>query len=211
MPQARRQKAAVSREEKVDRLQTAAITIIARRGVTEASTRAIATEAGLNLATVHYAFNGKDDLLTSLLERIVSDNGNLITKVAQDCESAQEAIAKMAQAYWEHVTEQPDLLRVNFELALYALTNTEYSERSKLQFSAHYALVEDLFRGFLPLWSEQQCATLTVACISAMDGLALQFLVMQNKAVCEQALMLNVRALQLLCESPPALPVQFEL
>ena len=109
----------------------------------------------------------------------------------------------MAQAYWKHVIEQPDLLRVNFELALYALTNTKYSERSKLQFSTHYALVEELFRGFLPLWSKQQRTTLTVACISAMDGLALQFLVMQNKAVCEQALALNVRALQLLCKNPP--------
>lgn len=204
MPQRRRQATTVSREEKVERLQAAAITVIARHGVTEASTRAIATEAGLNLATVHYAFNGKDDLLTSLLERVLADTSRLITAVAQDCETAQEAIARMAQAYWEHAIQNPDLQRVNFELGLYTLTNTEYRERSQQQFSALHDHVGGLFQRFLPQWSTEQVAVLTVACISTMEGLAMQFLVMQNQATCEQALALNVKALQLLCEQPPS-------
>jgi AcrR family transcriptional regulator len=204
MPPRRRQAAAVSREEKVERLQAAAITVIARHGVTEASTRAIATEAGLNLAAVHYAFDGKDDLLTSLLERVLADTSRLITAVAQDCENAQEAIARMAQAYWEHTIHNPDLQRVNFELGLYTLTNTEYRERSQQQFSALHDHVASLFQHFLPQWSKEQVAVLTVACISTMEGLAMQFLVMQNQATCEQALALNIKALQLLCEQPPS-------
>lgn len=205
MPQPRRQQPAVSRQEKVERLQTAAISVIASRGMTEASTRAIASEAGLNLAAVHYAFDGKDDLLISVLESVLKNTRILITTVALDCESAEAAIAAMAKAYWNHATQYPDLQRVNFELALYALTNSEYRERSQQQFAAFHEHVTNIFKPLLPQWSEQQLAVLTVACISAMEGLAVQFLVMQNKETCDMALALNVKALQLLCENPPLL------
>lgn len=205
MPQPRRQQATVSRQEKIERLQAAAISVIASRGMTEASTRAIANQAGLNLAAVHYAFDGKDDLLISVLESVLKATRTLITAVALDCKSAQAAIDAMAQAYWDHATQQPDLQRVNFELALYALTNNEYRERSQQQFSAFHEHVANIFKPLLPQWSEQQLAVLTVACISAMEGLAVQFLVMQNKETCEMALAFNVKALQLLCENPPIL------
>lgn len=203
MPQARRQQTAISRQEKVERLQVAAISVIARNGVTQASTRAIASEAGLNLATVHYAFDGKDDLLTSLLERLLKDSRHLVTTAAQDCKSAQDAIARVAQAYWQHVTQNPDLQRVNFELGLYAMTNTEYGERSKLQFSAFHEHVASLLQPLLPHWTNEQVAVLTLASISSLEGLVIQYLMTRNQAICEQALALNVKALQLLCENPP--------
>lgn len=203
MQQGRRQRASISRQEKIERLQAAAISVIARQGVTEASTRAIAAEAGLNLATVHYAFDGKDDLLTSLLERLLSDSSSLVTMATQNCVSAQDAIAKAAQAYWELATQNPDLQRVNFELGLYAMTNIEYGERSKVQFSKFHNHVASLFQPFLPQWTNEQIAVLTVACISSLEGLVIQLLIMQNQATCEQALALNIKALQSLCENPP--------
>ncbi len=203
MPQERRQRRSISRQEKVERLQIAAISVIARQGVSEASTRAIATEAGLNLATVHYAFDGKDDLLTSLLGRVLKESSDLITKVAQESKTAQEAIARMADAYWDHAVRYPDLQRVNYELGLYALTNREYGDRSKLQFSANHDHIAGLLQPLLPNWTKAQVAVLTVACVSSMEGLIIQYLVMQDRETCEKVLALNVKALQLLCANAP--------
>src|SRR5699024_6117672 len=44
-------------------LLTAAFTVIASRGLAAASTRAIVAEAGMSLASFHYAFDSREELL----------------------------------------------------------------------------------------------------------------------------------------------------
>ena len=50
---------------------TAATAVIAREGVADATTRRIAGEAKLSLATLHYVFATKDDILAAVLESFI--------------------------------------------------------------------------------------------------------------------------------------------
>ena len=52
-------------------LARAARTVIARDGLQAATTRAIVAEADMPLASFHYAFASRDELLAELVRRVV--------------------------------------------------------------------------------------------------------------------------------------------
>jgi len=64
-----RVQAKVRREQLID----AAVRVAARDGVAAATTRAIATEAGASLASVHYCFESKQELLQEVLISIINE------------------------------------------------------------------------------------------------------------------------------------------
>ncbi|WP_448060521.1 TetR/AcrR family transcriptional regulator [Cellulomonas hominis] len=51
-------------------LVDAAVRVIAREGVPAATTRAIVAEAGMPLASFHYAFTSRDELLVAVIEQV---------------------------------------------------------------------------------------------------------------------------------------------
>lgn len=67
-------------------LISAALRVVATDGVAAATTRAIVAEAGMSLASFHYAFASRDELLAELVahvvehERVVLDVGELLTE-----------------------------------------------------------------------------------------------------------------------------------
>ena len=62
-------------------LVQAALRVVARDGVAAASTRRIVGEAGMPLASFHYVFESRDELMAQLIEA-----GNLTPKDVQDAE-----------------------------------------------------------------------------------------------------------------------------
>lgn len=61
IPPARRRKALIA----------AAIRVIAAEGMAGATTRAVAAEAGMSLASLHYVFGSRDALLEAVIEQVV--------------------------------------------------------------------------------------------------------------------------------------------
>lgn len=57
-------------DETVPRLLEAAIRLFAHRGFAGASTRQIASEAGVNIATINYHFGGKQGLYQATIDRL---------------------------------------------------------------------------------------------------------------------------------------------
>src|SRR3954454_19035233 len=57
-------------EVRRQQLVEAAMTVIAREGVDGATTRRIADEAGAPLATLHYCFQAKENLLLAVFEHL---------------------------------------------------------------------------------------------------------------------------------------------
>src|ERR1700716_3308777 len=64
-----RVQAKVRREQLID----AAVRVAARDGVASTPPRAIATEAGASLASVHYCFESKQELLQEVLISIINE------------------------------------------------------------------------------------------------------------------------------------------
>ncbi len=52
-------------------LVEAALRVMARDGLAAGTTRAIVAEAGMSLASFHYAFASRDELLRELVHRVV--------------------------------------------------------------------------------------------------------------------------------------------
>ena len=59
--------------ERRDQLVEAALTVAASEGITAATVRRVAEQAGVALGVVHYCFDDKDELFIALAARIVDD------------------------------------------------------------------------------------------------------------------------------------------
>ena len=57
-------------------LAAAALTVIARDGLAAATTRAIVAEAGMPLASFHYAVARRDELLRDVVDLVVAGEGD---------------------------------------------------------------------------------------------------------------------------------------
>jgi AcrR family transcriptional regulator len=99
----------------------ATMRLIARDGVAALSTRTIAREAAVNLATLHHRFGHKDDLLLAVLD---AATGALIgTLVAVDVHPGRGLRAALAETFAVLCTmldREPSLPLVRYEVLLYA-------------------------------------------------------------------------------------------
>ena len=59
-------------EQRRKALIAAALRVVASRGLAGASTRAIVTEAGMSLASFHYAFESRDELIEQLIPEVIA-------------------------------------------------------------------------------------------------------------------------------------------
>lgn len=107
-------------EERRRRLIEAAIDIVGDSGVGAASTRAIATRAGMPLASFHYAFSSQQELLMAalhtLVEREMADHGDL----QLDGDNQLDAVRSGLLMHLADVDRRPRDYRALQELALYA-------------------------------------------------------------------------------------------
>ncbi|MGK9146502.1 TetR family transcriptional regulator [Plantibacter flavus] len=126
----------MARISAVDRradLISAALRVVAANGVAAATTRAIVAEAGMSLASFHYAFSSRDELLAELVahvveqERVVLDVGDLVgaaTDRASD-EVAPLELRAVVQAglerYFELLRADPGREAAMQELSYYAM------------------------------------------------------------------------------------------
>ena len=53
-------------------LVEAALRVVSRNGIAQATTRAIVAEAGMSLASFHYAFDSRDELIDELITTVVA-------------------------------------------------------------------------------------------------------------------------------------------
>lgn len=189
-------------DEKRNRLQRAALRVIARDGVENASTRAITSEAGQNQAAIHYAFDSKNALLMSLPDIIQKDVQDVLAHALIRSTNAHMAIRNIAEAYWAHTLADPDLQRVQYELALFSLSKPEYKNIAKQQYAQYRSVFTDVLTPFLKdTLRPAEISNLANTCIALLDGIILQYLATQDEEGCAGAVELGIRAMQGMCSS----------
>jgi AcrR family transcriptional regulator len=62
-----------------------ALQALEKTGVIGTTTRSIATEANVQLATLHYHFESKSTLLVAVLEALIDENDSLISSTRHTC------------------------------------------------------------------------------------------------------------------------------
>ena len=182
-----RVQAKVRREQLID----AAVRVAARDGVAATTTRAIAAEAGASLASVHYCFESKRELLQEVLISIINElTGNVPTGIPDGADVAALVRADLG-ALWEVVEREPGKQQVTYELTHYALRTEGLEELARWQYEVYYLrsaqrLQEIAARAgvewALPL------PVLTRMLMNMIDGLVLGWLVDRDSALARGAL-----------------------
>ena len=174
-----------SADESRDQLVEAAIRVMIRDGVAKATTRAIVGEAGLPLGAFHYCFRAKEELLHSVLERIMLRSLDFTPPSAAEGASPPDVIRAALHAYWDRVRERPTEHMVTYELTQYALRQPGLTEVARRQYRHYLDVNGEHLRTIARLAGIRWAADLQVLArygLGVLDGLTLTWLIDRDDA-----------------------------
>lgn len=173
-------------------LVDAAFVVMARDGVTAATTRSICAEAGMPQSAFHYAFRSKEELLQELTKAVVSAQTSGLTDLDVSSGSLRTALTTALQRLLAAGVAEPGRQAVLYELTLLDLRAVDdpgslgrwqyrfYSDRAAM-------FLEDVAERFDVQWRiPVQTLARTVA--TAIDGTMLAWLTDRDTAVAAESL-----------------------
>jgi AcrR family transcriptional regulator len=130
--------------ERRQALLDAATTVIARDGVRAASTRAIVREAGMSLASFHYAFESHTELMRHVVERVLVDEVHSVTEMLAGAAHLTEAPVTLREllggaldTFVAAVEADPAREQAILELHQYALREPELADLVRAEYAAY--------------------------------------------------------------------------
>lgn len=99
----------------------AALRVIARNGVRGATTRAIVAEAGMPLASFHYAFGSRDEMLEQLIAYVVDNQSIAAFETLRFGADIRTTIRDGLQAFFTTIVDDTESEQALFELMLFAM------------------------------------------------------------------------------------------
>ncbi|GAA3506955.1 TetR/AcrR family transcriptional regulator [Streptomyces showdoensis] len=180
-----------SADERREQLIDAAIRVMIRDGVAKATTRAVVAEAGLPLGAFHYCFRAKEQLLHSVIERIMLRALDPPASPAAGEGTVDEVVRGTLRAYWERVRQNPDEHLLTYELTQYALRKPGLADVARGQYR-HYTEVslrqlESIARRSGAEWT-LPLPVLARYGLSVLDGLTLNWLIDRDDEAAAAAL-----------------------
>ncbi|MQP66243.1 TetR family transcriptional regulator [Niveispirillum sp. SYP-B3756] len=180
-------------------IMAAAITVLARDGVQGTTTRRIAQEAGINLGTLHYHFDGKEAVLLSVLSHLLARvQQELATRFTQP-EPLRDRIDSLIMFIRSQVEQRPDEQVALFNLTLYALATDGSQWLAKKKYEEFLAL----YRQTLAEASDVRDGSLNPDLdglanfiLTGLVGILLQWLATANGLRSHQAVRMLVQAAQ---------------
>jgi AcrR family transcriptional regulator len=171
--------------ERRDALIDAALRVVADRGIAAATTRAIVAEAGMSLASFHYAFDSRDELLTELVRAVAAQEEVAVLPGPHEGTVLRDVVRAGLERYAEHLRQNPQREQAMLELTWFALRAGRAEDLARNQYEHYYALAS----AALQLAAEQTGAEWTrpvgeVAriLVALTDGLTISWLVDHDDA-----------------------------
>lgn len=197
-------------EERRRALITAALRVIATRGLSGASTRAIVAEAGMSLASFHYAFTSRDELIELLITEVLAKEEKAIAPAELSGRSLVELLEDGLRGYLAHLRTDPPREQVMLELTQHALR--ERPELARQQYEGYTRMAVAMLELAAVTTGTEWTVPLPVAArllITITDGLTLAWLVDRDDALAESVIAAAARAVASLAEpAPPSEPAR---
>lgn len=121
-------------------LVQAALRVVAAKGVSAATTRAIVAEAGMSLASFHYAFASRDELMNELVAFVVGHEESAVLPAPDARGSLRDVLRAGLQRYAELLRADPLREQAMLELTQHALRTAGMEHLARLQYERYYAL-----------------------------------------------------------------------
>jgi len=128
----------MARMSSVDRrleIVQAALRVIGEVGVQGATTRAIVAEAGMSLASFHYAFASRDEMMEELIAYVVENQTVAAFSSIRHGSDIRTTVRDGLQAFFETIVADPAHEQVLFELMLFALRTPALESLPKKQWA----------------------------------------------------------------------------
>ncbi len=138
--------ARISSADRREALIHAALRVIRREGVHAATTRAIVAEADMPLASFHYAFRSRDEMMRELISYVVENEGRAATATLSSELDIRSAVRAGLQAYFDTLTAEPSHEQAMFELLHYALRTDELHDLPAAQYETYRRTAGDVLR-----------------------------------------------------------------
>ena len=134
----------MSAEARRAQLLQAALRVMARDGLAAGTTRAIVAEAGMSLATFHYCFRSRNELLRELIILVTTLEQDAISSAMRPGDGLGETLRAAMHGYLEHLAGNPGHELFLFELNHYALRTPELRDLADEQYRRYYESAERL-------------------------------------------------------------------
>jgi AcrR family transcriptional regulator len=195
-----------SGHERRQQILQAAVRALAAEGFEKITTRRIAREAGVNVATLHYHFGSKEALLAAAVRHSLGRAEAVLRPVMSEAPDAAAALAAALDALWNFVRERRGVLR--YDLMLRALRDGNARREVAEVYATYRGLVEQIVerhrRGSHNDFSSgdsnvPSAPTIAHYVVAAVDGILLQHLISGDESAARRSLeLVHAHALSLL-------------
>jgi AcrR family transcriptional regulator len=163
-----------------EKLIDAAIAVMARDGVANATTRAIVAEAGMQIGVFHYCFRSKDELIGEVARAISARSFGAVGEVLERSDDPAELIRGCVDAFRQHIEKDPLQWQLIFELTHFSLRQPGWESAAR----ANRRRNIDAVAGLLMVVAEKGSVewrspveTLARYVLATIEGLTFQWLV----------------------------------
>lgn len=178
-------------------LLAAATRVIARDGLPNATTRAIASEAGMPTASVHYVFASHDALFAELVADILEDQREHIAARVAAVSTVREFASAAMQGWLDRAVEQPDVERALHELVGWARSVPGLEAMPAMVYEQYQSAVEGFVRAaterFSICWRLPETEVARFVLVLT-DGVTARWLVDADEAGARRALAVGTEA-----------------
>lgn len=187
-----------------DLLVQAAIRVIAKRGVAGATTRAIVAEAGMSLASFHYAFPSHAELMKRVVAHVVDAEVASVFLSLTLGSDIRAAVRNALQAYLDYVVSDPEHELALQELNQYAVRTPGLQNLAAEQYAAYHAGVANILVEGAAVSNVEWALPvddLARLVVTITDGVTLAWLVDRDTAAAERVLDLAADSLAALART----------
>ena len=171
-------------DERRARLVDAAIQVMAREGVSHATTRAIVTEAGMTTGAFHYSFFSKEELVLEVMRILNARAFQAVTEQVRADTQGPQVIDRVVGAYVKHVAADTAQRQLSFELTLHALREPGLREAAVELYRSQVDGAEQLLREIARVggfgW-QMPAPELSRHTLSLINGVSYQWVVTQDQ------------------------------
>lgn len=168
----------VPAEERKEQLISATVELMRREGVQAVTVRAIAKEANAPLATAHYCFSSKDEIMEAAALAWLKNLSRFSSDVPVDL-GLRKAVEQVAEGYWRALEEEPANILAEIEMILWATRNGPSSPLAARIYPAYVTELGKIFSSAAENSNESchmEVAMLVRSFLMIYDGASIQYM-----------------------------------